>query len=139
MNIQNLESRIIYAPTKAEGYNSFDGVPIPDQEILDIIGEEGVHFIDNRLKKYIDMRKELHGDEELQYYGMHYYQRFFDLKERIAIKVMSEINRYENGDDYVIEVDKEVDISFFEKDHTPSDAEVAKLIRNGGWAINKHP
>lgn len=87
MKIESLSDQLIYVPKLATGICDYEGIPFPDQETLDFVGDEGVEYMREKLISIVDFRKEIHGDHELARYGLAAEQHFFDLKNRIAYEI----------------------------------------------------
>jgi len=87
MKIQKIEDRILYSPNINEGDAIFDGIPHASIEILNLIGREGIQYIDQKLKSFVSQRIEMYGTENVKYFGLEAQQRFFDMQEQVAINV----------------------------------------------------
>lgn len=87
MKIQSLSDQLIYIPQQANGLSDFEGSPLPSQEAIDAVGEEGIEYISDKIKSIVEFRKEIHGNVDLTHYGLKPEQCFFDLKNRIVLRV----------------------------------------------------
>ncbi len=50
MKLQKNQDRINYLPNREEGRYIFDGLPYASMQVLELIGSEGIHHIDQKLK-----------------------------------------------------------------------------------------
>lgn len=95
MKIRNLSDQLIYVPNRKSGESEFKGSPKPSQEVVELIAQDGVEHIANELNEIVKMRIMLLGDGRIEFYGMYPIQRFFDLKNRIAIRIQEIANENE--------------------------------------------
>jgi hypothetical protein len=142
MNIQKIENRLLYVPNKNSGTSTFNGEAHYSQKVLDIIGEEGVKHISNKLEQCLDMKKELFGNGNKEFYGLSASQKFFDLKERITFDIKAiiephnsdELHKIDFQDNYRIEVneDKEESCNLLcSKRFRKSNISAYKTIKSG--------
>jgi hypothetical protein len=87
MNIQKIENRLLYMPNNKQGTTLFDGTPYASMQVLDIIGKEGVEYIDHRLKTLLHQGIDRYGRINVAEYAFHSHQQFFDLQEQILLNV----------------------------------------------------
>jgi hypothetical protein len=105
MKLQNIEDRLLYIPNKEKGTHLFDGIPHASIRVLEILGSDGIHHIDKKLKTFLLHRMEMFGKASSIYHGFSEHQRFFDLKEQIVLDVKSVLEQNEQGlQDYTIDV-----------------------------------
>lgn len=137
--MENFSDRLIYMPNRRDGECLFNGKPTPTDEILEIIGQNGVKHIHKRLLEIIDMRKEILGDNQLRFYGLHFYQQFYDLQEQTRINVIQALdNRVKSEKQpYVIEKGRIIDSLYSTKYHKDfSDKTITKRIKSGSWIVD---
>lgn len=87
MKIKTLEDQFIYLPTREAGESLFDGEYRCDENVAEIIGQEGIAFIKNKILSIIEHKKEMFGQRHVSFYGMQEWQRFYDIKNRIMLDV----------------------------------------------------
>ena len=87
MKIKTLEEQFIYLPTRDTGEHLFEGEYQCDENIAEIIGQEGIEFIKNKILSIIENKKEMFGQGHISFYGMDEWQRFYDIKNRIMLDV----------------------------------------------------
>lgn len=140
MKIQNIENRIVYFPSINEGEYLFDGIPYASMQVLEIIGSEGVHHIDQKLKNYLLQRLEMFGTANKTKHGFSANQRFFDVQEQIILDVKSKIGKNEGGKyDYTIDVNNDkstLDIFRSKKEQYSLEKQI-KDIKRGIWFENE--
>jgi len=116
MRIKNIEDRIVYVPNRESGLSTFEGEALILDDLEEMLGSEVIDYTRYQLSKILDFRKYMFGNGELEYYGLHPVQRFYDLKERemVLIRDLSQIDQqyYEEpidrqGHDIVIEKERE--------------------------------
>lgn len=100
----NYEERIFYLPNRSGGEKTFRGEPFASKEVYDLIGEDGIKFIDGKLNQLISQRSEMFGNGKLSYFGLSPDQRFFDIQNKTILSVKSIINT----SDYTIQVSDEI-------------------------------
>ncbi|WP_422005356.1 hypothetical protein [Roseivirga pacifica] len=82
-----MADRFQYVPNRESGNSLFSGKPIlPEGDLLELTSDE-VSYIREKLLSIVDFRKEVFGNGRVEYYGLHPVQRFYDLKQRIMIRV----------------------------------------------------
>lgn len=84
-SINNFE--LVYHPKQEKGEELFDGLPCPTKEAYDILGEEGIKYIKNRLHEMLEWRKTMYGGKEKRYYGFSAMQFFTELQTEIIFSV----------------------------------------------------
>lgn len=137
--MENFSDRLIYMPNRRDGECLFNGKPTPTDEILEIIGQNGVRHIHKRLAEIVGTRKELFGDNQLRFYGLHFYQQFYDLQEQTRINVIQALdNRIKSEKQpYVIEKGRTIDSLYSKKNHKDfSDKAIVKRIKSGSWIVD---
>lgn len=82
-----MSDRLIYIPDRLNGQSEFRGECIVSSDAYDLLLEEGVDFIKKKLNEIVDYKKQIYGFGHIGYYGLHFTQRFYDLKNRIGIEV----------------------------------------------------
>ena len=87
MRINTIEKRFLYVPSRRVGLAEFQGEFEQTSEVKELIQNEGFEYIKNKILTIIENRKEMYGDDSVEYYGMCPQQRFYDLKNRIMIEV----------------------------------------------------
>jgi len=87
MKIDKIDKRLIYIPDRSVGTCTFSGDAYPNDEVLEILKEDEIAYIRNKLSAIIEMKKEIFGDDRPEFYGLHPLQRFFDLKNRCPIRI----------------------------------------------------
>lgn len=87
MKIKTLEDQFIYLPTRDTGEALFDGAYQCDENLAEIIGQQGIEFIKNKILTIIENKKEMFGQGHISFYGMEQWQRFYDIKNRIMLDI----------------------------------------------------
>jgi len=87
MRIKTLADRYLYVPNRLKGESTFEGNPIVSDRVKNIIDEDGVNFITQKLHNFSSIRKEMYGNNFKEYYGMYFKQYVFDLKLRLFFKI----------------------------------------------------
>ena len=87
INLNSISDQLLYVPNRKEGQSLFNGEAKPSNEVKELIGEEGIQYIKGRIASIIENRKEMFGNETPEFYGLNYLQKFYDLKNRVLIKV----------------------------------------------------
>ena len=135
--MENLSEKLVYMPNRRNGECLFNGKPEPTDEIMGIIGENGVKHIHKKLSEIVDMRKELFGDNLIKFYGLFYYQQFYDLQQKTKINVYQAIdNRIKSEKQpYIIEKGDVIKQLYTDKRYgkDSSDKGVTKQIKSGIW------
>jgi len=75
-------SSLRYHPNLCRGPFSFDTTPRPTQEVLEIIGQEGVNEIHKILSEIVKYRKLMYGTFDPKHYGLYESQRFVCLESK---------------------------------------------------------
>ena len=87
MRIKTLADRYVYVPNRLSGKSTFEGLPEVSKRVRNIIDDDGIDFIVKKLQNFSAIRKEMHGDNSEDYFGMYYRQFIYDLKLRVFIKI----------------------------------------------------
>lgn len=87
MTKNRLESDFVYYANKREGVCTFDKTPCPTKECYEIIGQEGIDFIVNKIKEMVRMRIYMFGNAKPEYYGLPKYLSFAHLPSCSIISV----------------------------------------------------
>lgn len=86
MKIRKLSKKIIHVPSFESGIHTYDGQPLYEQEVLDILGIEIIDEIRLQLAEILELRKKLFGISQDQF-GLAEKQYFFDLQKSVVIEV----------------------------------------------------
>jgi hypothetical protein len=105
MKIKSLSDRLQYIPNRRNGLSEFSGIPMASEEVYDLIESDGINFISEKLKELIELRKELFGNYKEEFFGMYEIQLFYDLKNRIPIKIKEIIDS--PNKDFTLEIEKD--------------------------------
>ena len=92
MEKPNNDFELIYKPSIEKGEELFDGLPCPTEEAFEILGDEGVAYIKNRLNEMLEWRKIMYSAKEKKYYGFSAMQFFTELQSKIVFSVGLTIN-----------------------------------------------
>lgn len=92
MRIKSIEDQLIYVPNRKKGESLFNGEAIVNDDDLEFIGHQEINYIKEKISSIIENRKEMYGNNYPQEYGLHYIQKFYDLKNRFIIKAKDLIN-----------------------------------------------
>jgi len=92
MKIKSLEDQFIFYPLSKEsraerGEALYKGEYDWDKNIAEVIGEEGMNHIKNRIQIIIENRKEMFGERHISFYGLPSGIEFYDLKNRVLISI----------------------------------------------------
>lgn len=87
ITINSISDQLLYVPNRKEGQSLFNGEVKPSEEVKELIGAEGIQYIKDKITSIIENRKEMFGNKKIEYYGLNYLQRFYDLKNKAVIKV----------------------------------------------------
>lgn len=99
--MENLNDRFVYAPSCKKGKSLFDGLPIPSMEAYEILQEQGVKSIDNKMKEMLEWRKQMFGTLETEHYGFHFKELMIDTKAKVSLmlyNIDSDISSFLNDD-----------------------------------------
>jgi hypothetical protein len=70
MSKKRLESEILYYANKREGISTYEKTPCPTKECFETIGQKGIDFIVNKIRKMVKMRIYMSGNGKPEYYGL---------------------------------------------------------------------
>lgn len=96
MKIKTLEDQFIYLPTRDTGEALFQGEYQCDENIAEVIGQEGIDYIKNKIQSIIENKKEMFGERHVSFYGLHEKQRFYDLQNRIMLDIQDAMDSEKN-------------------------------------------
>lgn len=84
-----------YVPNPLRGYATFECEPKPSNEVLDLIGTEGVEQIHEQFKTMLDMRKKMYGcfydGRPSTNYGFSSIQSFIDMDSRVMVQAHQKV------------------------------------------------
>lgn len=137
MKMRKLSKKIIHVPSFEKGIHTYEGLPLYENDVLDVLGIEIIDEIRLQLAEILELRKKLFGTSQ-DHFGLAEKQYFFDLQKSIIIEVehvMAGMEQhkfmihpeefYKNkGEDYFIQLGKKMYEDFTQKSKL-------SLIRSG--------
>lgn len=87
MSINKLETELIFKANKKKGISFFDTQPCPTKECFELLGQEGIDFMVNKIRNMVKVRIEMFGNAKPEYAGMHEQQAFAHLPSLSVISV----------------------------------------------------
>jgi len=114
MNKPSKGKDFIYIPKKSKGEELFDGLACPTEEAHQLIGDEGIQIIRDKIFTMLEWRKTMYGDEKKEDYGFYPYQKFIDVQNEIVLLVGGTLN-----DEYNIAVHNAEENNDSIEDHLP--------------------
>lgn len=85
---------IAYIPRLKRGDFLYQGIPCPTREAYELLGDEGVQFIHQRLAEVLDGVKMRFGENKLQHYGFNITEKLIDLRTDVVFEVGGVIEDY---------------------------------------------
>lgn len=87
-------------PELSFGNYTYEEKPCPSKDVYDILGDEGVEFIDKKIKELIKYRIEMFGKRVKKTHGFYMEQKFIDFKTK-SILTLPVIGREYLSGDYI--------------------------------------
>lgn len=92
MNTLPKGNDFIYIPEKTKGEELFDGLACPTEEVYQLIGDEGIQIIRDKIFTMLEWRKTMYGDKKEEDYGFYPYQKFIDVQNEIVLLIGGTLN-----------------------------------------------
>ncbi len=83
-----LETEILYVPDRRKGEFVFDGIPCATNDTYEIIKQEGVEFICQKIREMVKTRIEMFGNDKREFYGFASNQYFVHLPSKSIIQMI---------------------------------------------------